>query len=89
MNTSASLSGLIGGLLTAACMVLGIRQLLEKGYLLNNAWIYASKEEREKMNKRPYYRQSGICFLMIGAYILLMTLYAAFNAWYMPSHPPP
>jgi hypothetical protein len=39
---------------------------MEKGFLLNNAYIYAMKEDREKMNKKPYYRQSAITFLMIG-----------------------
>ena len=37
----------------------------EKGFLFNNAYIYASKSERERMDKRPYYRQSAIVFLLI------------------------
>ena len=38
----------------------------EKGILLNNAYIYASKQERETMDKKPHYIQSGIVFLLIG-----------------------
>lgn len=34
--------------------------------LLNNAYIYASKQERETMNKTPHYRQSGVVFALIG-----------------------
>lgn len=44
-------------------LFLSIMSFMEKGKLMNNAYIYASKEEREKMNKKPYYRQSGIAFL--------------------------
>ena len=46
-------------------------QFREKGILLNNAWLYASKEEREAMNKKPYYRQSGVVFVLIGVTFLL------------------
>ena len=37
-----------------------------KGYLLNNAYIYASKKERETMDKTPYYRQTAVIFLFLG-----------------------
>ena len=29
----------------------------EKGFLLNNAYLFASKEEREEMDKKSHYRQ--------------------------------
>ncbi len=54
------------GIISLVCFVLGYRQLKEKGALLNNAYLYASEAEREKMNKKPYYRQSGIIFILIG-----------------------
>lgn len=44
---------------------------MEKGFLFNNAYIYASKQEREKMNKKPYYRQSAIVFMLLGLIFLL------------------
>ena len=56
--------------------VISIRSFMEKGFLFNNAYIYASKEEREKMNKKPYYRQSGIVFMFLG----IISLLNAFNA---------
>jgi len=46
--------------------ILSIRSFLEKGYLLNNAYIYASKKERETMDKTPYYRQTAVIFLFLG-----------------------
>ena len=51
--------------------VLSFRSFRGKGFLLNNAYIYASKKERETMDKRPYYRQSAIVFGMIGLIFLL------------------
>lgn len=47
------------------------RSFKEKGFLFNNAYIYASKQERETMNKTPHYRQSAIVFFMIGVIFLL------------------
>lgn len=52
-------------------------QFREKGVLLNNAWLYASKEERESMNKKPYFRQSGVVFALIGVTFLLNAVMVA------------
>ena len=54
--------------------VLSIRSFREKGFLLNNAYLYASKKEREKMDKSPYYRQTAVVFLGIGILFLLFGL---------------
>ena len=51
--------------------VLSIRSFCEKGFLFNNAYLYASKQEREEMDKKPYYRQSAIVFLLIGCIFAL------------------
>lgn len=51
-----------------------IRSFLERGFLLNNAYIYASKEERKAMNKKPYYRQSAIVFFVLSAVFLVIGL---------------
>jgi len=48
------------------CFIISFLQFTEKGFLLNNAYIYASEEERKKLNKKPYYRQSGTIFMLIG-----------------------
>lgn len=51
--------------------VLSIRSFHGKGFLLNNAYLYASKQEREAMDKKPYYRQSAVVFLLISVVFLL------------------
>lgn len=58
-------------LLSIGSIIISIRSFREKGFLLNNAYLYASEQEREKMDKSPYYRQSGIVFLLIGIIFLL------------------
>ena len=53
---------------------LSVRSFMEKGFLFNNAYIYASEQERENMNKKQYYRQSAIVFLLLGVVFLLNAL---------------
>ena len=60
--------------LAALWFVLGIRSLCQKGFLLNNAYIFASKKEREQMDKRPYYIQSGVVFVLIGGLFVIFGL---------------
>jgi len=60
--------------------VVSIRSFMEKGFLFNNAYIYASKQKREKMNKKPHYRQSAIVFLSIGSIFLLNALAVLIDA---------
>ena len=60
--------------------ILSIRSFLEKGFLFNNAYIYASKKERETMNKKPYYRQTAIVFFLIGITFLLIGFAILFDA---------
>ena len=51
--------------------IMSVLSFMEKGFLFNNAYIYASKQERETMNKKPHYRQSAIVFLLIALIFLL------------------
>lgn len=57
---------IIFGALAVSCYILAVLQFCGRGFLLNNSYIYASPEEREKMDKKPYYRQSGVVFCFIG-----------------------
>ena len=58
--------------------VISIRSFQEKGFLFNNAYIYASKKEQENMDKTPHYRQSAIVFLLISIIFLLNGLATLF-----------
>lgn len=61
-------------LISIGAFVFGYFQFKEKGFLFNNAYIFATKAEREKMNKKPYYRQSAVVFAMIGVLYFLLAL---------------
>lgn len=57
--------------MSVIAFVMSIRSFMEKGFLFNNAYIHASEQERESMDKKPFYRQSGFVFLLIGIIFLL------------------
>ena len=65
----------IAGLL----LILGIRSFMERGFLLNNAYIYATKEERKTMDKKPYYRQSAIVFCILSIAFVIIGLSVLFR----------
>lgn len=60
--------------LAGALLVLAVRHFLERGFLLNNAYIYASREERKTMDKKPYYRQSAVVFCLLSAVFTVVGL---------------
>ncbi len=61
-------------LLAIGSYAISILQFKEKGFLFNNAYLWASAEERKTMDKKPHYKQSGIVFLFIGTLFLLIAL---------------
>lgn len=74
---------IVSSVLIAASLFLffvSIRSFMEKGFLFNNAYLYASKKERETMNKKPYYRQTAILFFLMGIIFLLLGFAILFDA---------
>ena len=67
-------------LISALAFLLSIRSFREKGFLLNNAYLYASRQERETMDKKPHYRQSAIVFLLLGCIFFVNGLQVLLNA---------
>lgn len=61
-------------LIAIACFAISYLQFNEKGFLFNNAYIFASKQERETMVKKPYYKQSGVIFSLIGIIFLINSI---------------
>ena len=85
MNTSEIISASFVLLLSILSFIIGYFQFKEKGFLFNNAYLYASKEERNRMNKKPYYRQSAIAFSLLGIVFLVIsvTIFTGWN-WLFP-----
>ncbi|MBF4691515.1 DUF3784 domain-containing protein [Fusibacter sp. Q10-2] len=46
--------------MSITAFIISYMQYKEKGFLFNNAYLYASKKERNEMNKKPHYRQSAL-----------------------------
>ena len=56
-----------------------IRSFFERGVLLNNAYIYATKEERAAMNKKPYYQQTAVVFCILSVVFVIIGLSVLFR----------
>ncbi len=65
---------IICGVLAIACLIISAMSFKEKGFLFNNAYIWASKQEREKLDKKPHYRQFAIAFALCAAVFVFMAL---------------
>ena len=74
MRTGEWITGIAVFLISGILAFLSVRHFMERGFLLNNAWIFATKEERETMDKRPHYRQSAICFCLLSVVFLIIGL---------------
>ena len=68
---------ILGGI-AIVLLVIGILSFQQRGVLLNNAYLFAAKQDRVKMDKRPYYRQSAVVFCLLAAAFLCLALEAAF-----------
>ncbi|MBE5816001.1 MAG: DUF3784 domain-containing protein [Clostridiales bacterium] len=72
-------------LLTVSLLLIiaGSRSWMEKGFLMNNAYLYATKAERETMNKKPYYRQTAVIFFLLSMVFLLLGIAVLLNAGWL------
>lgn len=82
MSPVQMIIGIIFLALGIGAFVVSYLQFKEKGYLFNNAYIWASQEERKQMDenkelKKPYYRQSGTAFMLIGFILIMDAAYIA------------
>lgn len=61
-------------LISIGLFLISFFQFKERGPLLNNAYLFASEQERKTMDKKPCYQQSGIVFGLLGVIFLLIAL---------------
>ncbi len=66
MGTGELITAIVVFVIAGILLVLSILHFMERGVLFNNAYIYASKEKRETMDKKPHYRQSAIIFCLLS-----------------------
>jgi len=68
----------IFGTAAVFCFLIAYRHHKERGFILTNKWLYASKKEREAMDsriKKVEYRVGRNIFSMIGAIISIFAIY--------------
>lgn len=68
------IGAILCGVIAAICLIFSVMQFAGKGFLFNNAYIWASKSERDVMDKKPYYRQSGIVLAFCAALFCTIAL---------------
>ncbi len=73
METPLLITALFTFLISVAAFVIAYFQAKEKGPVFTNTYIYATKKEREEMDKKPEYRLAKIVFMMVGIAFLLIT----------------
>ncbi len=79
MTTGETIISIAVFMIAAVLAVISFRSFKNKGFLFNNAYIYASKEEREEMDKGPHYRQSAIVFLLLSLVFAVIGLSLVFK----------
>ena len=69
MTTAELVIAILMFVIAGILILLSIRSFLERG-----SYIYASKEERDSMNKKPYYRQTAIVFCLLSLVFIIIGL---------------
>ena len=81
MSTAELVVAIIAFVLAGISAFISARQFTEKGFLFNNAYIWAPKEERARMEKKPHYRQSAIVFSLLSAVFLVLGISIILQNW--------
>ena len=68
------IGAVICGSLALIALVVSICSFKNIGFPLNNAYIFASKQEREQMDKRPLYRQTAVVSVSIAVIYIILIL---------------
>ena len=79
MSTSELVFAIIIFVIAGLQLFISIRSFMNKGFLLNNVYLYASKEEREEMDKKPYYIQTAVVFLILSIVFIIIGLSVVFQ----------
>ena len=69
-----SVNSIILLILTIAAYILSLLGFLGVGIIIDDNYVFASKEKRRSMNKKAYQQQSAMSFLGIGTMFLLHLL---------------
>ena len=79
MTTSEIITVIVVFVIAVVLAVISYRSFKNRGFLFSNAYLFASKEERETMDKKPHYKQSAIVFLLLSVVFIVIGLSIVFN----------
>jgi dolichol kinase len=71
------IAAFVSGVLSVISFYISYRQHKEKGVIFTNTWLWATKEQKEKMDervKKAEYRLARNVFFMIGVIFFLLAL---------------
>lgn len=74
MRTVEFVLAVIVFVIAGVWLFFGARSFKQKGFLLNNAYLWANKEEREAMDKKPYYHQTAVVFCLLSIAFIIVGL---------------
>lgn len=77
--TAMIIGAVFFGVFALICFIISGLQFQQKGFLFNNAYLWASEQERKTMDKKPYYRQSAIVFLLLGVSLTIFAVNVFFD----------
>ena len=60
--------------LSVILLFIAVMQFCNRGFLFVNAYIFGTKEERDNMDKTPYYKQAGIVFTLLSIVFLIISI---------------
>ena len=60
--------------LSIILLFIAVMQFCNRGFLFVNAYIFGTKEERDNMDKTPYYKQAGIVFTLLSVVFLIISI---------------
>lgn len=69
--------------LAITSLAISILSFREKGFLFNNAYIWATKQERKKMDKKTHYRQSAVIFGLVALLFLCIGFESLFQTGWL------
>ena len=65
--------------LSIILLFIAVMQFCNRGFLFVNAYIFGTKEERNSMDKTPYYKQAGIVFTLLSIVFLIISIVSIFD----------
>lgn len=65
MSTGAVVGTILMFTLAVITLVISVLQFMQKGFVFNNSYWYETEEIRREIDKKPYYMQTAVVFMIL------------------------